>query len=94
LFKNPRLQDATVKRVLVLNLADVMELQSAAVLFHGETPKEAPKFSIVDSQKEGYVLYIKASSVSPEYLNFLKNLVTSRKLGIKKSEGYIIIYGY
>jgi hypothetical protein len=93
LFKNPSLQGVTVKRVFVLNFADVMELQSAAVLFHGETPNEAPKFSIVDSQKEGYVLCIKASSVSPEHLNFLKNLVTSRKLGIKESEGYIIIYG-
>jgi len=71
-----------------------MKLQSDATSFHGETPKEAPKFSIIDSQKEGYVLCIKASSVSPEYLNFLKNLVTSRKLGIKESEGYIIIYGY
>jgi len=71
-----------------------MELQSAAASFHSETPKEAPKFSIYDSQKEGYVLCIKASSVSREYLNFLKNLVTSRKLGIKESEGYIIIYDY
>jgi len=80
--------------VFCLNFADVMELQNAATSFHSETPKEVPKFSIYDSQKEGYVLCIKASSVSPEYLNFLKNLVTSRKLGIRESEGYIIIYGY
>ena len=71
-----------------------MKLQSAAASFHSETPKEAQKFSIYDSQKEGYVLCIKTSSVSPEYLNFLKNLVTSRKLGIRESEGYIIIYDY
>jgi len=71
-----------------------MKLQSDATSFHGETPKEAPKFSIIDSQKEGYVLCIKASSVSPEHLDCVKNLVTSPKLGIKESEGYIISYGY
>ena len=71
-----------------------MELHDVASSFNCENSEGKTKVSIYDTQKEGYVLCIKASSVNPEYLEFLKNIANSRKLGIRESEGYIIIYGY
>jgi hypothetical protein len=71
-----------------------MELQNAVVAFRCGTLEKTPKFCIYDTQKEGYVLYIKTSSVNTKCLDFLKNLVNSRRLGIRESEDYLIIYGY
>jgi len=71
-----------------------MELQNAVTTFRPEIPEEKPKLCIYDTQKEGYILYIKANSVSGKCLLFLKNLVNSRKLRIRESEKYLIIYSY
>ena len=71
-----------------------MEPQNAVTAFRREALEKTPKFCIYDTQKEGYVLYIKASSVNTKYLDFLKNLVSSLKLGIRKTEDYLIIYSY
>ena len=69
-----------------------MELQNAVTTFRLEPQEEKPKLCIYDTQKEGYILYIKANSVSAKCLLFLKKLVNSRKLRIRESEKYLIIY--
>jgi hypothetical protein len=77
-----------------VDLTQVIELQNAVTAFHRKTQVETPKLCIYETQKEGYVLYVKASSVNTEYQNFLNNLVNSQNFRIRKSENYIEIHGY
>ena len=72
----------------------MIELQNAVTDFYSETQTAPPKLCIYETQKEGYVLYVKESSVNNEYRNFLNNLVSSRNFRIRKSEDYIVIHGY
>ncbi len=75
-----------------MNFAEVMELLRTVSAFQVKASEESPKFRIYDNQNEGYVVYIKASSINTECLNFLKEIIETRKLGIRESEGFLIIH--
>jgi hypothetical protein len=75
-----------------MNFIEVMELMRAVSTFEAKAPQKDLKFSIYDNQSEGYVIYVKASSVDAEHLSFLKEIVETRKLGIRNLEGYLIIH--
>jgi hypothetical protein len=77
-----------------LNLVEAVELLDAVSDFNFKETEKKPSFCIYDSQKEGFVLRVKADLVSEEYRDFLKGIVESRKLGMRESEGYLTIYGY
>ena len=80
--------------MFTLDLAQVIELQNAVDNFHSETQAVPPKLCIYETQKEGYVLYVKESSVNTEYRDFLNNLVNSLNFRIREYEDYIVIHGY
>jgi hypothetical protein len=80
--------------VVDMNLNEAVALLNAVSDFHFKASEEKPDFYIYDNQKEGYVLYIKAQSISEEYRNYLKEICESRNLRIPDSEGYpLTIYG-
>jgi hypothetical protein len=76
-----------------MNLNEAIDLLDVASNFNFEPLEEKPNISIYDNQNEGFVLYVKANLVNEEYRNYLKRIVESRKLGMRESEGYLIIYG-
>jgi len=76
-----------------LNFSKAIELLEAVTDFHFESSEEKPNFSIYDNQNQGYTLRVKASLVNAEYLKYVKEIVESRKLGMRESEGYLTIYG-
>ena len=80
--------------VVALDLTQVIELQNAVTNLYSEIQAVPPKLCIYETQKEGYVLYVKESSVNNEYRNFLNSLVNSRNFRIRTSEDYIVIHGY
>ena len=77
-----------------VNLSEATELLDAVSDFHFNALKKKPDFSIYDNQKEGYTLWIKTNLVSEEYRKYLEEIVKSYKLGIRESNGYLIIHSY
>jgi len=75
-----------------MNFVEVMELMRAVTLFKGKPPTKALKFCVYDNQKEGYVVYTKASEVNAEHLCLLKEIAEQRKLEIRNTEGYLVIH--
>jgi hypothetical protein len=45
-------------------------------------------------RKKVMFFMLKGGLTKTEYLNFLNDFVKSRKVRIKKSEDYLVIYGY
>jgi hypothetical protein len=76
-----------------VNFNEAIELLEVVSDFHFKASEKKPDFCIYDNQNEGYVLCVKALLINAEYRNYLKEIVESRKLGIRESEGYLIIYG-
>ena len=77
-----------------VNLVEAVELLDAISDFNFKDSEKIPNISIYDKEKEGFVLCVKANMVDEEYRDFLKGIVESRKLGMRQSEGYLMIYGY
>jgi hypothetical protein len=76
-----------------VNLKEAIELLDAVSDFRFGASEKQPTFTIYDNQKEGFVLLLKAALVNEKYRNYLKGIVKLRKLRIRESEGYLIIYG-
>jgi hypothetical protein len=76
-----------------LNFNEAIELLEAVSDFKFKQSDKKPDFCIYDNEKQGYTLCIKKSLVSEEFYNHLKHIVESRKLGIRESEEYLVIYG-
>ena len=77
-----------------MNLVEAIDLLAAVSDFDFKNLREMPNFSIYDKQNDGFVLWVKANFVNEKYREYLEGIVESRKLGMRESEGYLIIYGY
>ena len=77
-----------------MNLVEAIDLLAAVSDFDFKNLRETPNFSIYDKQNDGFVLWVKANFVNGKYREYLEGIVESRKLGMRESEGYLIIYGY
>jgi len=77
-----------------MNFAEVLELYKNVTAFHENNCQDSPSLGIFDAldQSGGYVLCIKTSSASREYLSFLRSLAEARKLGIRHFRGCLIMY--
>ena len=76
-----------------LNLNEAIDLLDAISNFNFKDVEKIPNFSIWDKQKDGYVLCVKANSVTEEYRDYLKGIVESRKLRMRELDGYLMIHG-
>jgi hypothetical protein len=76
-----------------VNLSKAIELLDAVSNFQFLSGKR-PNVSIYGTPTNGYNLCVKANLVSEEYRNYLKEVAKSRKLGMRESRGYLIIYDY
>jgi hypothetical protein len=76
-----------------VNFNEAIELLDAVSDFQFKQLEKKPDFCIYDNENQGYTLCVKAALISEEYHNHLKHIVESRKLGIRESEGYLVIYG-
>lgn len=80
--------------VNALNFKEAIELLEVVSDFQCKASEKKPNFCIYDNQNEGYNLSIKANLINAEYRNYIEEMVESRKLGIRESEGYLVIYGF
>ena len=76
-----------------MNFKEAIQLLEAFTDFPSKSGEKRPNFSIYDNQNQGYSLSVKAQLIGAEYLNYVKKIVESRKLGVRESKGYLIIYG-
>jgi O-phosphoseryl-tRNA(Cys) synthetase len=76
-----------------VNFNEAIDLLEAVSDFQFEPSEEKPEFSVMDNQNQGYTLHVKAQLVNEKYRKYLVEIVESRKLRIRESEGYLIIYG-
>jgi hypothetical protein len=76
-----------------LTLNEAIDLLCVVSDFQFKDSEKRPDFCIYDNQNDGYNLRIKAELVTAEYRSYLNEIVKSRKLRIRESEGYLIIYG-
>jgi hypothetical protein len=76
----------------LLNFVEAVECLRTVSAFQTECAGELPKLQVYNAENEGYVIWIKNSLISEEFRNFLMQVVETRRLGIKKTEGYLIIY--
>jgi hypothetical protein len=77
-----------------VNLITATELLDAVSDFQFKALEKRPKVSIYGSRNDGYNLWIKANLVNEEYRDHLKEVAKLRKLGMRESRGYLIIYDY
>jgi len=76
-----------------LNFSEAIRLLEVVSDFPFKPSEKKLGFSIYDNQNQGYTLRVKASLVNSEYLKYVKEIVESRKLGMRESDGYLTIYG-
>ena len=76
-----------------MNFSEAIELLEAVSDFKFEPSEEKPDFCVYDNQNQGYTLNVKAQSVSEKYRKHVMRIVESRKLRIRESSGFLIIYG-
>ena len=74
-----------------LNLVEAIDLLDAVSGFKFKASEEKPEFSIVDDQKEGFKLFVKAELLNENYRDYIKKMVESRGLSIREFKGYLII---
>jgi hypothetical protein len=77
-----------------VNLIKAIELLDAVSDFQFKALEIRPNVSILGSRNDGYNLWIKANLVNEEYRNHLKEVAKLRKLWMRESRGYLIIYDY
>jgi len=77
-----------------MKFSEVLELHRTVTAFHDSHCQESPSLGIFDAidQNGGYVLCIRTSSASRDYLSFLRSLAEARKLGIRHFRGCLMIY--
>jgi hypothetical protein len=76
-----------------MNLDEAVELLRVVSAIPVKDSAKRPEIRILYNQGEGYTLHIEAHLVNDEHRSYLNGIVESRKLGIRESEGYIVIYG-
>jgi len=76
-----------------LRLNEAIKLLGVLSDFQFEPSKEKPKFTICDNGIQGYTLCAKAKLITEAYHDYLEEIVGPHKLGIHKSQGYLIIQG-
>ncbi len=76
-----------------MNLEDAINLLVVVTDFSFGPSEKVPTISILDNQKEGFVLCIKANMVTDEYRSYLEGVVESYDLWISESKGYLMIKG-
>jgi hypothetical protein len=76
-----------------MNLEEAIELLKILTACSPESTVRLREIRIFFKHGEGYTLRIKARSVSPEYRKEIDEIVKSRKLAIRESKRYLIIYG-
>ena len=77
--------------VLLMNLVEAMELHRALSTFLPKSARVRPKFIFYNAEEEGYMVWVKEDSVKSDYLSFMKGIVETRHLRIKKQEGYLVM---
>ena len=77
-----------------MNLIKAIELLDAVSDFQFKALEKRPNVRIYGSRNDGYNLWIKANLVNEEYRNHLKEVAKLRKLWMRESRGYLIIYDY
>jgi hypothetical protein len=77
-----------------MNLNEAVELLRVVSKIPVKNLVKHPEIRIFHEIGEGYTLRVKTASVNADYRNHLNGIVESRKLGIRESKRYIIIYGY
>jgi hypothetical protein len=75
-----------------MNFVEAMELLRALSAFSPKSLRVRPKFTFYDAEKEGYVVCVKEDSVLSDYFSYLKEIVKTRDLRIRKQEGYLFIH--
>ena len=74
-----------------MNLIEAVELLDDILDFDFEDLVKKPNINLYDRQKDGFVLCLKADSVTEEYRDYIEEIAESRKLRIRESEGYLTI---
>jgi hypothetical protein len=74
-----------------LNFVEAVEFLRAVSAFRKKYSGELPKLQVYNAENEGYVIWVKTSSINPEFHNFLRQVVETRGLGIREHEGYLVV---
>jgi hypothetical protein len=76
-----------------VNFKEAIKLLEAVSDFQHKTSEKKPNFCIYDNQNEGYALCVKTNLINAEFRNYIREIVESRKLRIRESDGSLTIYG-
>lgn len=79
--------------MFAVNLEEAVDLLAVISDFDFGGSEKVPSISIVDGQKDGFVLHVKEDLVSDEFRRYLYGVVKSRNLLLRGSEGLLMIYG-
>jgi hypothetical protein len=74
-----------------MDFVEAVEFLKTVTAFRTEYSGELPKLQLYDAEKEGYVIWIRASSLNVEFLNLLKKVVEARGLQLRRSQGFLLI---
>ncbi len=77
-----------------MDFVEAVEFLKTVTASRTECSGEQPKLQLYDAEKEGYVIWIKTSSLNMESLNLLKQIVETRGLQLNKSKGFLLISSF
>ena len=75
-----------------MNFVEAMEIHRALSAFLPKSLRVRPKFIFYNAEKEGYMVWVREDSVGSDYLSFMKEIVETRHLRIRKQEGYLVMH--
>jgi len=77
-----------------MNFVEAVETLRDLSEFRLKTLRARPRIVFYDAEKQGYTLWVNEDSLKTDYLGFLKEIVATRQLRIRKHEGYLIIHSF
>jgi hypothetical protein len=75
-----------------LNFVEAVEFLRTISAFRQEYQGELPKLQVYNAESEGYVIWVKTNSVNAEFRSFLRQVVRTRGLRIRKRDEYLVIH--
>jgi hypothetical protein len=75
-----------------MNFVEAVEILRDLSEFRIETLRVRPRVVFYDAEKQGYTLWVNEDSLKTDYFGFLKRIVETRQLRIRKHKGYLIIH--
>ena len=80
--------------VYTVNFVEAFEFIRAVKAFRSKYSEVLPALQLYDAEKEGYCVYIKIGSFHGNFLDYLKMVVKTRGLQLRRGKAFLIVSSF